>query len=79
MDKLGVTPVSQELSCSEDLRTERAPGIFPSVPLLWLTLVRLLASCRYLVESKICGKLGTGKRCASILGNDHISLPVPSL
>lgn len=29
MDELGVTPGSQELSCSEDVLTERAPGIFP--------------------------------------------------
>lgn len=30
MGELSVTPVSQELSCSdEDLRTKRAPGTFP--------------------------------------------------
>lgn len=29
MDELSVTPASQELSYSEDLRTERAPGTFP--------------------------------------------------
>jgi len=31
VDELGVTPVSRELSCSEDMQTGGAPGVFPQL------------------------------------------------
>lgn len=51
MDELSVTAGSQELSCSEDMQTERAPGIFPQ----FLLYGCLWPGSLQLANSLLCG------------------------